>query len=87
MVKEMTPASIEEAHNQIRHGISILEERKLKPLSAIGYLHLGEFFADAGRKQEALENLKKAESFYLEMKVTPKSYWLKRTQEALAKLE
>jgi len=37
--------------------------------------------------EEARENLKQAEAMYLEMKVTPKSYWLKRTQEALAKLE
>jgi tetratricopeptide (TPR) repeat protein len=87
MVEEMTLAIIEEAQHQIRQGISILEDLKLKPLSAFGYLHLGEFFADAGRKQEALESLKKAESLYQEMEITPESYWLKRTQEALAKLE
>jgi tetratricopeptide (TPR) repeat protein len=86
MVEEMTPVIIEEAQHQIRHGISIVEGLKLKPLSAIGYLHLGEFFANTGRKEEALESLKKAESLYLEMAVTPQSYWLKRTQEALAKL-
>jgi predicted negative regulator of RcsB-dependent stress response len=86
MVEEMTPVIIEEAQHQIRHGISILEGLKLKTFSAIGYLHLGEFFADAGRKEEALESLKKAEAMYLEMKVTPQSYWLKRAQEALAKL-
>ena len=86
MVEEMTPAIIEEAQHKIRHGISILEGLKLKPLSAVGYLHLGEFFADAGRKEEARESLKKAEALYREMEVTPQSYWLKRTQEALAKL-
>jgi hypothetical protein len=34
-----------------------------------------------------LENLKKAEAMYLEMKVTPKSHWLTRTQEALRRLD
>jgi tetratricopeptide (TPR) repeat protein len=87
MVEEMTPAIIEEAQYQIRQGISILEDLKLKSFSAIGYLHLGEFFADAGRKEEALESLKKVESLYLEMEITPESSWLKRTKEALAKLE
>ncbi len=72
-----------EAQQQIRKGITILEELRLRPLSAIGYLLSGELFADAGRREEAMENLKKEEALYLEMEVTPKSYWLKRTQEAL----
>jgi len=81
------PAYIDEAQHQIRKGITIVEELSQRPLAALGYLLSGELFSDAGRKKEALENLKKAEAMYLEMKVTPKSYWLKRTQEALAKLE
>jgi len=86
MVKEMTPAIIEKAQHQIRHGISILEDRKLKPMSAIGYLLLGEFLASAGRKEEAMESLKKAETLYQEMEVTPQSHWLTRTKDALKKL-
>ena len=86
MVEEMTPAIIEEAQHQILHGISILEDCKLKLLSALGYLHLGEFLASAGRKEEALENLKKAETLYQEMNVTSESYWLTRTKDALARL-
>jgi tetratricopeptide (TPR) repeat protein len=87
LVEEMTPAIIEEAQYRIRHGIAILEDCKLKLLSALGCLHLGEFFADAGRREEALKSLKKAETLYQEMEITPESYWLKRTQEALARLE
>jgi len=87
MMEEMTPPKIEEAHNQIRQGISILEEFKLKPASTLGYLYLGEFLANANRKEEALESLKKAETMYQEMEITPKSHWLVRTKEALAKLE
>jgi class 3 adenylate cyclase/tetratricopeptide (TPR) repeat protein len=83
---KMDPACINEAQHQIQNGIIILEALRQKALSAIGYIFSGELFADAGRRDEARENLKKAEAMYLEMKVTPKSYWLKRTQEALAKL-
>jgi len=77
---------IDDALKQIQQGISILEEGKLKLLIALGHLHLGELFVDAGRKEEALKNLKKAETLYQEMKVTPKSSWLKRTKKALGKL-
>jgi hypothetical protein len=86
MVEEMTPTIIEEVQRQIRHGISILEDHKLKPASAIGYLHLGEFLANAGRKEEALGNVKKTETLYREMEITPESYWLTRTKDAIKKL-
>jgi class 3 adenylate cyclase/tetratricopeptide (TPR) repeat protein len=80
------PTKIDEALIYIQHGISLVDERELRACSALGSLIQGELFANAGRKEEALEHLKKAETMYLEMKITPKSYWLKRTQEALAKL-
>ena len=82
----MTPAIIEQSQCQIRHGISILEDCKINGWCAVGYLHLGEFLASAGRKEEALENLKKAETLYQEMEVTPESHWLNRTKEAIARL-
>ncbi|MCX5851289.1 MAG: AAA family ATPase [Deltaproteobacteria bacterium] len=81
------PADFNEAYNNIHHGISMLEEIKLKPLAAFGYVFLGEMLADADRKVEALESLKKAEALYREMEVTPESYWLVRTQNALRRLE
>jgi tetratricopeptide (TPR) repeat protein len=86
MVVEMTPAIIEKAQNQVREGISILEDYKLKAWSAIGYLLVGEFLASAGRKEEAMESLKKAETLYEEMEVTSESHWLTRTKDALKKL-
>lgn len=46
------------------------DETKVNSWAAIGYVYLGELFASADRKEEALEKLKKAESPYLEMKVT-----------------
>ena len=84
---KMDTACTDEANCLIRKGITIVEELRQRPFSAFGYLLSGELFADAGRKEEALENLKKAEAMHLEMKATPQSYWLRRTQEALAKLE
>jgi len=51
------------------------------------YLFLGELFADAGQRDKAIENPRKADAMYLEMQVIPKSYWLKPTQELLARLE
>jgi tetratricopeptide (TPR) repeat protein len=86
MVEEMTPDIIEEAEQQIRHGISIWEELKLKLWSPVGYLHLGEFLANAGRKEEAMESLKKAEALYQEMEITSESHWLTRTKDAMARL-
>jgi tetratricopeptide (TPR) repeat protein len=84
---KMDTLLLNEAVNNIRDGLLILEELKIRAFSAQGYLFLGELFADAGRKKEALESLKKAETLYKKMKVTPKSYWLKRAREAIAKLE
>jgi len=86
MVEEITPAIIEEAQRQVKNGISILEDCKIKSYRAIGYLHLGEFLASAGRKEEAMESLKKAETLYQEMEITPESHWLTRTKDAIKKL-
>jgi hypothetical protein len=52
-----------------------------------GHHFLGKFFTEKDRKQEVLENQKNAETRYYEMKVTPKSFCLAHTKEALAKLE
>jgi tetratricopeptide (TPR) repeat protein len=86
MVEQMDPAIIEKAERQIRHGISILNDCKLNGWSAIGYILLGEFLAHVGRKEEAMESLKKAEALYQEMEITTQSYWLTRTKDALKKL-
>lgn len=74
------------ARNNILKGISLNENLGIKSFYAMGYAYLGQLFALAGRKEEAIKILKKAESLYLEMTVTPKSYWLARTREFLARL-
>jgi len=73
-----------EAEEYIIQGISILNELKMKPWSAIGVLYLGELFADTGQTERALETLKKAEAEFLRMGM---AYWLRRTQKVLEELE
>jgi hypothetical protein len=53
------------------------------PATSEGYFCLGKVYAEPGRKEEALENLKKAESMYREMSM---DYWMGKTQEALKSL-
>jgi tetratricopeptide (TPR) repeat protein len=73
----------DEAKESIFKGIEILETRKLRPMYSVGYLYLGEFYADTGQKEKAQENLKKAERMYQEMGM---DYWLAKTQEVLNRL-
>jgi hypothetical protein len=74
---------IEAAVGNIRQGISQFEELGTLPWSGWGYLWLGEVYSEAGRKEEALENLKKAEPLFREMGM---DFWLAKAQEELAKL-
>jgi class 3 adenylate cyclase/tetratricopeptide (TPR) repeat protein len=74
---------IEAAEQQILQGISLEEELGLRVFCGWGYLFLGEVYADAGRREEAMENLKKAETMFQEMGM---DYWLGKAQEALARL-
>jgi len=83
---EADPSQVEVAEGYIRQGIAMSEEMKGKWGSACGYQYLGETFEIAGRREEALENLRKAEEMYQEMGVSPKSYWLTRAREALTRL-
>jgi tetratricopeptide (TPR) repeat protein len=72
-----------DAEHSILNGIKILAHHKLKPYESMGYLHLGELYAESGRKEEALQNLKKAEGMFQDMGM---DYWLGKAQEALARL-
>jgi hypothetical protein len=53
---------------------------ELKPYVSRGYLYMGEYFVDTGRKEEGLEFLKKSETMFSEMGM---EYWLHRTQGIL----
>jgi len=73
-------SQLHKAEEHILQGIKILEELELKPSYAQGYLFLGELYADAGQKEKALKNLKKAEAMFQEMGM---DYWLARTKKLL----
>jgi class 3 adenylate cyclase/tetratricopeptide (TPR) repeat protein len=72
------------ALKHISKGISILEALKTTPDLAVGYLFLGELFALSGRKEEALDPLKKAEGMFLKMKM---EYWPEKTRKILGALQ
>jgi hypothetical protein len=74
---------IDEAEKHIRQGIKIVNELGLKPFEMVGYLYLGELFADANEREKALEILKGAEMAFHEMKM---DYWLTRTEGILGRL-
>jgi tetratricopeptide (TPR) repeat protein len=74
------------AEGYTRQGIKIWEGLGMRSLVALGYLLLGEIQVETGERDEARQNLKKAEDMYLEMEVCPESVWLRRAQEGLARL-
>jgi tetratricopeptide (TPR) repeat protein len=76
-------AQIHKAEDYILQGMKILHELKFKPWNARGQLILGEVYANAGEKEKALENLKKAEAMFHEMGM---DYWLAVTRKVSAEL-
>ena len=76
-------SKLEKAGESINEGIKILNDRKIKPWSSIGYYNLGMLQADCGQLEEALGNLKKAEKMFKEMRM---DYWTTRAQETLERL-
>jgi tetratricopeptide (TPR) repeat protein len=84
IIGESDPGQIDEAEQHILQGIAMNDELSLKPESAIDYFFLGEIFEIAGRREEAIENLKIAEQMGKEMGM---GYHLARTQAALARLD
>jgi hypothetical protein len=60
-----------------------MDELKLEPFYAQGYLFLGELYTYTGQQDKAMENLKKAEGMFLEMGM---DYWLDKTKQVLERL-
>jgi len=77
------PENIDRYINMIRSGIKDLEELNNRSGIPLGYVMLGELYAEIGEREKALENLKIAEAKCVEMGI---EYWLDRTQKALVKL-
>ena len=78
------PSQAVRGEEYILQGIKILDELKLRPICAQGYLSLGELYADTGQTEKALENLNKAEAMFQEMGM---EYHLRRTRVALENLQ
>jgi class 3 adenylate cyclase/tetratricopeptide (TPR) repeat protein len=83
LLAKTDPLHIEVAEEHLLQGISLLDELGIRSQVGWGYLWLGEVYAESGRKEEALQNLKKAETMFQEMGM---DYWLGKAQEALARL-
>jgi predicted ATPase len=77
------PSQSNTAAKHILKGIKILDEMKIKPWFAEGRLYLGELYADNGNGEEALKNLRKAESIFQELGM---DYYLSKTKEILSRL-
>ena len=80
MLGKVDPSNQHDAEGSILKGIEISKTLKLRSNRSLGYLHLGELYADSGQREKALENLKKAEQMFKEMGM---DYWLAKTQEVL----
>ena len=83
IVGRSDPSRKDKAEQYILRGINILEKMELKPFYALGRLFLGEFYLDAGQREKAAKNLKKADEMFREMKM---DYWLARTKEVMQRL-
>jgi len=83
-VGKMEESQIDKAEESILQGMKILDDLETKPAYAVGWLHLGELYANAGQKEKALENLKRAETMFQEMGM---DYWLARTRKVLETLQ
>jgi len=77
------PLEINKAEGCILKGIEICKELKIKAYYALVHLYLGELYLNAGEKEKAIDNLKKAEGMFGEMGM---DYWLGKAQEVLATL-
>jgi len=80
---KIDPSQFSASEQIIFDAIRIAENIDSKPGLAMGHLCLGEIYADHGQKEEALENLKKAEWMYQGMKM---GLWIEKTREILERL-
>ena len=83
IMAKMDQSDIAEAEANILKGIKILDELKVRPYLAQSYFHICEFYANTGRKDDALKNLNKSLSMCKEMGI---EYWPDKIQEVLDRL-
>ena len=79
------PSRIDAGLMRLRQCISTFDEMGARTMASLGYMFLGEVYEKAGLREEALENLQRADEMYGD-RVKPSSYFITRTREALARL-
>jgi tetratricopeptide (TPR) repeat protein len=79
----MSVSKSKQGEEEISQGIKALDELRLKPFSAIGYMFLGELHLLTGNQDKALKNLQRAEEMLQKMEM---DYWLGKTREILERL-
>jgi tetratricopeptide (TPR) repeat protein len=77
------PLQIDKAERSILKAIEICRELRIKVYDPIGYLYLGQLYLNAGEKEKAFDNIKRAKEMFQEMGM---DYWLGKAQEVLATL-
>ncbi|MCJ7687184.1 MAG: hypothetical protein MUO68_23135, partial [Desulfobacteraceae bacterium] len=77
------PLEISKAEECILKGIELCKELRIRASYSLGHLSLGELYLNGGKKEKAMDNLKKAEGMFREMAM---DYWLGKAQEVLAAL-
>ena len=80
---EITPPQMDRAEKYILKGIEIFRELKLRPAFSIGHLRLGELYLKMGKKDKAVNNIKKAEAAFQEMGM---DYFTNRANGILAEI-
>ena len=79
------PSQADQAKQHILQGIKSSDEIGARYYSGLGYLSLGEFYADLSQKEEAQKALKEAQGMFQEMGMT--GFWSARTEKALERLK
>ena len=82
-ISKINASKFNEAEQIIPEAIQIAKNIESKPAEAFGYLCLGEIYADSGQKSKALDNLKKAEAMYQQMKMR---LWLENAIKIMDRL-
>lgn len=77
------PPEINKAEGCILKAIEIYKELRTKAYYPLGHLYLGQLYLNAGKKEKAIDNLKKAEGMFREMGM---DYWLGKTKEIFTTL-
>jgi predicted ATPase/class 3 adenylate cyclase len=72
------------AEEHMLQGIRLLDELGLRPIRAMGYFYLGQYYASIGQREQALQTLKKAEAEFQEMGM---DFWLSVTQGSTESLK